>query len=125
MATCRWCDQEMTQARSCTVDALHRGGERIEMVRWGDETGWRARTRCHDCGVAPGALHHPGCDIQQCAVCGRQMMTCGCRFDEDGPDEDEDDDVDEELDALVEAELLAAGDERVDPRGDDVGPAGA
>jgi hypothetical protein len=34
--------------------------------------------------VRPGGFHHPGCDLQSCPVCGGQMMTCGCRFDEDG-----------------------------------------
>ena len=28
--------------------------------------------------------------IQDCPRCGRQMFSCGCRFDEDGPDEDDD-----------------------------------
>ena len=32
--------------------------------------------------------------MQQCPLCRGQMMTCDCRFDEDGPDEDELDDDD-------------------------------
>ena len=82
----------MLEARSCSVGELHRGGRAIAMIPWGSESGWRATRRCGDCGVQPGSFHHPGCDMQECPICHGQMITCGCRFDEDGPlDDDEDD----------------------------------
>jgi hypothetical protein len=56
------------------------------------ERGWRATKRCGDCGVQRGGYHHLGCDIQECPVCGRQMLSCDCRFDEDGPDDESTDD---------------------------------
>lgn len=92
MAVCHWCEREMTSASSCTVTVLHRGGEPVDMIRWGREPGWTASSICHDCGVAPGGVHHPGCDVQRCPVCGGQMLSCGCRFDEDGPHGDDEDD---------------------------------
>ncbi len=95
MAVCTWCAQEMTTVNSCTIDSFHVAGRPIEMIAYGSEPGGRAfRLRCGDCGVARGGHHHPGCDMQQCPLCRGQMMTCGCRFDEDGPDEDEFDDDD-------------------------------
>lgn len=87
MAVCDWCGSEMTTAESCNVKALHRGGVPTAMIRWGRERGWKASSRCGDCGVLPGRYHHLGCDVQQCPVCRGQMITCGCRFDEDGPDD--------------------------------------
>jgi hypothetical protein len=38
-----------------------------------------------------GGLHHLGCDMQRCPCCGGQLISCGCRFDEDEDDEDDDD----------------------------------
>lgn len=29
---------------------------------------------CHDCGVAPGAYHHDGCDLEVCPTCGEQLL---------------------------------------------------
>lgn len=89
MALCNWCGEEMTTGASCSVAELHRGGVPVPMVRFGDERPkWRGE-RCGDCGVRRGGLHHLGCDVQCCPVCRGQMMSCGCRFDEDGPDLEE------------------------------------
>jgi len=78
----------MNMANSCTVNAFHRDGRPFHMVPFGDEPDWRANgDRCGDCGVNRGGWHHPGCDLQQCPACGRQLISCGCRFDEDSPDE--------------------------------------
>ena len=98
MAVCTWCNREMTMALSCIVNAFHRDGRRFDHIRFGDESGPRmGGDRCGDCGVIRGGSHHPGCDLQRCPACGWQLMTCGCRFDEDGQDLDDDDDDSEPL----------------------------
>lgn len=33
---------------------------------------------CFDCAVLPGQLHVPGCELERCPVCGRQVVKCGC-----------------------------------------------
>ena len=84
MAVCSWCHGEMTSAISCIVDAFHRNGRRFDMISFGDEPSRRTGgDRCGDCGVVRGGWHHPGCDLQRCPACGHQLMSCGCRFDED------------------------------------------
>ena len=90
----------MRTADSCTVAVLHRDGVAVQMVAWGSERDWPRSAepkRCGDCRVMTGGFHHLGCDIQECPRCGHQMITCGCRYDEDSPlERDEDEDEDEE-----------------------------
>ena len=60
---CDFCGKDMSKAHECIggIDESVIAGER----------------RCHDCGVAPGACHHPGCDVERCS-CGGQALSCGC-----------------------------------------------
>jgi hypothetical protein len=96
MAMCTFCDREMTSASSCGVGELHQDNVAVAMIPWGRESRWRRPKRgqrCGDCGVLPGGFHHLGCDIAECPRCGRQQLSCECRYDEDPPDpEDELDD---------------------------------
>ena len=91
MAICEYCGLDMDTARSCVVAALHVNGEEFRLARHGRARARRAAARtgggapCGDCGVAASGLHHLGCDLQDCPRCGRQLLSCGCRFDEDGP----------------------------------------
>lgn len=72
MAVCRDCDQEMTTAATCTAEILEIHGAPHPRKRWRPR--WRAAdVTCHDCGVAPGGVHHRGCDEERCPACGWQL----------------------------------------------------
>jgi hypothetical protein len=91
MAICLDCDREMLTAPSCVVSSLHLGGEPFPLTPYGrDGTSAPGGGRCGDCGVEPGGFHHLGCDLQPCPRCQRQLLSCGCPFDELGGAEDTD-----------------------------------
>jgi hypothetical protein len=96
MAVCTYCEQEMLNNMSCTPDPIVIDGTQYEPVRWGAEIGWgQAQVRCGDCGTPPRGIHHHGCDVEECPACGRQSISCGCRWASDPLDKD-DDDVDDD-----------------------------
>src|SRR5690348_9446001 len=38
--------------------------------------------KCDDCGVARGAVHKLGCDLEPCPRCGGQAITCDCFYED-------------------------------------------
>lgn len=87
---CSRCNQEMTPGIGCTVSEWA-GVPSVPSEEDGN---------CHDCNVAPGKYHHPGCDAEACGKCGGQVISCGCgnrptccecdyQLDEDGDCETE------------------------------------
>jgi len=36
------------------------------------------RERCGDCSVLEGQIHEDGCDMERCAFCGHQRISCDC-----------------------------------------------
>src|SRR5574342_1015207 len=36
------------------------------------------RATCGDCGVHEGQIHQDGCDMERCAFCGHQRISCDC-----------------------------------------------
>jgi hypothetical protein len=81
VAVCRFCNQEMLTRVSCTLTKLEFPSGTLERVPFGDEPnpwGLEPLPNCHDCGVPLGAFHHPGCDCERCACCGKQFLSCCC-----------------------------------------------
>lgn len=76
--------EKIAEAQEITtyVDADDRDHPRI---RYGDERDdWNAdEAPCHDCAVIKGEYHVPGCDVEECPLCGGQLITCECWGDED------------------------------------------
>ena len=61
------------------------GGATYPRVRYGDESSdWHAdQVPCHDCAVVKGQYHVPSCDVEECPVCGGQVLSCDCEYEGD------------------------------------------
>jgi hypothetical protein len=82
MAICKHCNQEMETAASCIGGSWSLEGKEYAAVPYGQEGSFttlgRLPQRCDDCGVTLGGTHHPGCRIEACPRCGRQVKSCSC-----------------------------------------------
>jgi hypothetical protein len=84
MAVCIFCGNDMIHGTTCSDERLRIGGVDYEPIRWGGEKGYPFQDmteRCGDCNVPNGGVHHHGCDLEQCPLCHRQAISCGCMDD--------------------------------------------
>jgi hypothetical protein len=81
MAACRDCEQEMLVATSCTADTLIVQGQRYARDRVRRPIGPAGRSA--DCGVTRGGYDHLGCDLEDCPACRRQLISCGCGWEDE------------------------------------------
>ena len=53
-------------------------------IRYGDEylPKFKMKMNCPDCGVRRGQVHIPGCDVEKCPLCSRQLISCECPISE-------------------------------------------
>lgn len=60
-------------------------GEVHHRIAYGSEDGIgdiAKQQNCHDCDVEVGEIHDLGCDVEQCASCSRQLISCNCKWNE-------------------------------------------
>jgi len=64
--------------------SLTKEGQTVPRVRYGDEQDdWGANLHaCADCAVLKREFHALSCDGEECSLCGGQLISCDCGFDE-------------------------------------------
>jgi hypothetical protein len=86
MSVCTYCLKEMTDKSMKTCEANttveYVDGTSLESLLYENPevaATKRKSHRCHDCGIALGGKHHPGCDMEECPKCRGQLISCGCK----------------------------------------------
>lgn len=78
MAKCGDCEKDMSSddTKSCTWPYLVVDGKRYKR----DTDYYDLNLRCHDCHILNkrGNVHHWGCDMERCPICGGQLISCEC-----------------------------------------------
>lgn len=80
-AICAICGEDMLSVDDCAHNRTitYEDGTVLSAIRYDSERrGWNMDNRCHDCNVAVGNYHHPGCDVEECPRCHRQLISCDC-----------------------------------------------
>ena len=81
MAICKLCKREMKTAHGCVCHNYVHDGKAVAAIKYGSEDydfPVSKNSVCHDCNARPGEYHHIGCDMEQCPVCGGQLLSCEC-----------------------------------------------
>jgi hypothetical protein len=79
-AKCRFCSKRMLdwRVKGCLQSLVTLKDGRKFQPKPYDGTWDNGEGRCPDCGAHTGFAHHPGCDVERCAVpdCARQAISC-------------------------------------------------
>lgn len=80
-ALCDVCGQRKLIADGCSCSTVKCNEKKYKRIRFGEEEFEHVENCCHDCGTRRGHFHHSGCDVEECPVCGGQLLGCDCEIE--------------------------------------------
>ena len=92
-AICKTCHGAKLKVDGCKPSVFVYDGKKYPRIKAGDKGDLHEIkssdaensgkiSRCHGCGAKYGHYHHENCDVEQCPICGEQLLSCKCKADE-------------------------------------------
>ena len=83
MAVCKFCGKETVGASSCAECLVIIDGEKFQPIPHRNDCSpllprGALPSRCAECNVMPGGLHHIGCGVEICPKCRNRWISCRC-----------------------------------------------
>jgi len=77
---CTHCNQRMMPGKSCIKIPIYSMGKLYNTIPYGQDNSMLSdmHVNCPGCGVRYGGYHHPGCYVEKCPVCDKQLFVCDC-----------------------------------------------
>ena len=66
--TCKLCGQKMLRADGCTWPGVYSRGVYYRRIKYGEE----------EFPWPDEHFHHMNCDVEECPICGGQLIGCDC-----------------------------------------------
>ncbi len=84
MPTCNLCGKDKNGADSCLDYCIVIEGSAFSPIKYVKKGGCSVcsdcgESRCPECNVKQGGLHHVGCGLEVCPSCRGWWINCGCR----------------------------------------------
>jgi len=83
MVQCKVCKRIRRNGEGCNLRPIQIDGVEYLPIPYGKESAWEhyhltPENNCRDCGTPLGKYHHAKCCVEQCPVCGEQLISCKC-----------------------------------------------
>ena len=85
MSKCKYCNKEMLSKKTITCTHPYLKGQKKKFYKRDTTYFDGLHVRCMDCHILnkEGNIHHFGCEVEKCPICGGQLVYCDCDIELD------------------------------------------
>jgi hypothetical protein len=83
ITTCKFCKQNISEARGCGSNPLVGHNERWQRIPYGHEienVERKPTEACEGCNIVLNGYHHVYCPVEECPRCNGKLNICQCFY---------------------------------------------